>query len=379
MASVIDADHQLITTGQVITADPGLASAEFERFCHEIGGHMLCPKRANAKSDPPRTVIDRALLQGRQCMKLNIQTSREAFAEATARRPPACSAASVNVSSLWQPRPGTTPRGAPRTMLWKDRSVAFSLARAVGQAGEYASVFTSSDLELRFIRCGLQSFQPPPPRSGSQRYAKTELIASTLGGAVRAAGKDADVAKGLMEFISLVAERCDEDQLIRLREATRSAGFDLRLIGGEARLLPLDGPHAPLGELVSALESDFQRLGMTVARNHYRQAVDCLTDGRHEAANAQLRAMFEEVLAHLAVQQGFSRTSQGAGGRAIRFLIDQGHLPADDGGNYIHGLWKIVQTNGSHPGTSPAGEAHFRTHALTTAARYLIDRFVPLT
>lgn len=50
MASVIDADHQLITTGQVITADPGLASAEFERFCHEIGGHMLCP---NAPTPSP--------------------------------------------------------------------------------------------------------------------------------------------------------------------------------------------------------------------------------------------------------------------------------------------------------------------------------------
>ncbi|WP_327022996.1 hypothetical protein [Micromonospora sp. NBC_01739] len=254
--------------------------------------------------------------------------------------------------------------------------MAFTLARAVGQAGKYATVFTSSDLELRFLECGLQRFQPPP-RSGSQRYAKTELIASTLGGAVKAVGKDTDVAKGLMEFITLVAERCDDDQFNRLREATRSAGYDLRRTDGQARILPLDEPHVPLGELVSALEEDFQRLGMTVAHNHYRQAVDSLTDGRHEAANGQLRSMFEEVVAHLAVQQGFSRTSQGAGGRAISFLIDQGYLPADDGGLYIRGLWKIVQTNGSHPGTSPVGEAHFRTHALTTAARYLIDRFAP--
>ncbi|WP_143232877.1 hypothetical protein [Actinoplanes regularis] len=252
----------------------------------------------------------------------------------------------------------------------------FTLARAAGLAGKYASMFTSSDLELRFLECGLGLFVPPP-RSGSQRYAKTELIATTLTGAVKAAGKDSDVAKGVMELIVLVAERCDEDQFGRLREATRSGGFDLRRADGEARLLPLDEPHIPLGESVSALEVDLQRLGMAVAHNHYRQAVDSLTDGRHEAANGQLRAMFEEVVAYLAVQQGFSRTSQGAGGRAITFLVDNGHLPADDGGLYIRGLWKIVQTNGPHPGASPIGEAYFRTHALTAAARYLIDRFAP--
>jgi hypothetical protein len=248
------------------------------------------------------------------------------------------------------------------------------LARAAGQAGKYASVFTSSDLELRFLECGLHRFVPPP-RSGSQRYAKTELIASTLTSAVKAAGMDPDVAKGLMAFIVLVAEHCDQDQFDRLREATRSAGFDLRRADGQAQLLPLDEPHAPLAELVSALEEDLQRLRMTVAHNHYRQAVDSLTDGRHEAANGQLRAMFEEVVAHMAVRQGFTRIRQGAGGQAISFLIENGHLSPDDGGLYIRGLWKIVQTNGSHPGTSPVGEAHFRTHALTAAARYLIDRF----
>jgi hypothetical protein len=271
---------------------------------------------------------------------------------------------------------GRSDPQTPRPRSWEYEAVAFTLGRAVGQAGEFAYVFTSSDLELRFLRCGLEHFVPPP-RSGSQRYAKTELIASTLSGAVKAAAKNPDVAKGLMEFIVLIAERCDADQLERLREATRSAGYDLRRTDGQARLLPLDEPHLPLGALVSALEEDLQRLGMTVAHNHYRQAVDSLTDERHEAANGQLRAMFEEVVAHMAVQQGFTRTSQGAGGRAITFLIDQGYLPADDGGLYIRGLWKIVQTNGSHPGTSPVGEAHFRTHALTAACRYLIDRFAP--
>jgi hypothetical protein len=254
-------------------------------------------------------------------------------------------------------------------------SMTFPLNRAIGQAAEFAPMFTSSELEILFMRCGIQRFQPPP-HSGAQRYAKKELIASTLNGVLKAADRAGqDTVKGLMEFICLVAERCTEDQLMRLRETVRAAGFDLRVFDGESRLLPLDEPHAPLSESITALEADLAELGMTTARNHYRQAVDSLIDGRYEAANSQLRATFEEVLAQLAILKGFARTRQGVGGRAIQYLINTGQLNSDDGGEYVNGLWKVVQTNGPHPGTSPAGEAHFRTQAITAAIRYLIDRF----
>jgi hypothetical protein len=228
------------------------------------------------------------------------------------------------------------------------------------------------------MQCDLERFQPPP-RSGVQRYAKTELIASTLNAALKTAAEEAGVAQGLREFICRVAERCTADRLEQLREATRSAGFDLRISDGDARLLPLDEPQAPLSEMITAVEADLDRLGMSTARRLYRQAIDSLVDGRDEAANGQLRSTFEEVVAHLASLHGFARTTQGAGGKAIWYLMDNGHLPRDGGGYYVHGLWKIVQTNGPHPGTSPAGEAHFRTQAITAAVRYLIDRLAPPT
>jgi hypothetical protein len=56
-------------------------------------------------------------------------------------------------------------------------------------------------------------------------------------------------------------------------------------------------------------------------------------------------------------------------------LVTEGHLPERDGGKFIQGLWSIVQTNGPHPGTTTAGEVHFRMATMTGAARYLIDRF----
>ncbi|BCB84845.1 hypothetical protein Psuf_021580 [Phytohabitans suffuscus] len=66
MTALIDNDHQLITSGQVILADRGFAGPEFERFCDEAGIHLVRPKRTNAKSDPPRTPAERALLRCRQ-------------------------------------------------------------------------------------------------------------------------------------------------------------------------------------------------------------------------------------------------------------------------------------------------------------------------
>lgn len=226
------------------------------------------------------------------------------------------------------------------------------------------------------MKAGLSRFQPRP-RPGVQRYGKDELVASTLYAAQAAVSSgDYDAEEGLKEFIRIVAEKAKDDDFDRLLESVRSAGFDLHSVRGGIRLLPLDEPQAPLSQAITALESDLDRLGMSIARNHYRQAVDSLVDGRLEAANGQMRAMLEAVIIHAATMKGFVRTRQGDGGKAIKYLVEEsGSLPPKEGGDYIRGLWNITHTNGPHPGTSPAGEAHFRVQAMTSAARYLIDRF----
>ena len=74
MTALIEADHHLIDSGQVILADRGFAGPEFERFCAEAGVHLVHPKRANAKSDAPRTPAERALLRCRQWIESIFQT-----------------------------------------------------------------------------------------------------------------------------------------------------------------------------------------------------------------------------------------------------------------------------------------------------------------
>jgi hypothetical protein len=74
MTALIEADHHLIATGQVILADRGFAGAEFERFCHDMGVHLVRPKRANAKADAPSTPAERALLRCRQWIESIFQS-----------------------------------------------------------------------------------------------------------------------------------------------------------------------------------------------------------------------------------------------------------------------------------------------------------------
>jgi hypothetical protein len=259
----------------------------------------------------------------------------------------------------------------------------------IGYAAEAAiDVCHLGDLNILFMRAGLSRFVPGPA------YSKSSLVSAAITPALRAANDGEESAKdGLNEFVRLVAERVGpktpEEEVVpgtafwRLREAARSDGFDLRVDfsndarrqGVGMRLLPLDEPEMPLSEEITALEADFTRLGLTVALNHYRQAVRNFVNEDFEAANGQLRSMFESVIIYFAITKGFLQAKQGEGGNAIAYLRGNGYLPEREGSDFVRGLWWIVQTNGPHPGTTTAGEVHFRMLAMTGAARYLIDRF----
>ncbi|MGW2539776.1 hypothetical protein ACWC5I_02630 [Kitasatospora sp. NPDC001574] len=202
--------------------------------------------------------------------------------------------------------------------------------QTVSTAADIAkSECSEGNLEILFMQAGPGQYMP------RDWYGKAKLVALTIRGALAAAARDPRTAEGLKEFVRLVAEMAapaDPEGITpgtpfwRLRDAVRACGFDLhaayettgehggwepvrrRLTG--VRILPLDHPLAPLSTEITVLESDFERLGMSVALNVYRQAVDCLTDQRFEAANSQLRALLEEVVVHLAVCRGASTPRQ---------------------------------------------------------------------
>ncbi|MEU8802428.1 hypothetical protein [Spirillospora sp. NPDC048819] len=242
--------------------------------------------------------------------------------------------------------------------------------------------FNAGELNLLFLRAGLGDFAP------GSAYGKSALVSSGITPALQAANAGDEGAKdGLNKFVLLVAEQVAPrfggsvieagSDFWKLREAARSDGFELEaeFTSGEedgalvgVRLLPLDEPTMPLSAEITALEADFTDLGLSVALNHYRQAVTNFVEQNFEAANGQLRAMLESVIIHFAVTQGFTQTRQGDGGRAIAHLRDNGHLPEREGGDLVRGLWWMTHTNGPHPGTTTSGEVHFRMQTMTAVA-----------
>ncbi|MBT2511335.1 hypothetical protein J7I98_37075 [Streptomyces sp. ISL-98] len=252
---------------------------------------------------------------------------------------------------------------------------------AVGAAADVVEAFSGSAHEMLFTSAGLGRYMP----RSTMNLAKAAILARTINAAQGAAERgDEEAAEGLHMFVRLAAERIARDgedgnpSWERLREALRADGFDPRIEeDSRARLLPLYEPRAPLSDEITALQHDFRRLRLPVADKHYEEAVKACAREDYGAANGQIRTMLEEVVCQLAEREGFDRERAGDGGKAIQYMIDSGKLPKREGGNMVQGLWQMTHTNGPHPGTSTAGEAHFRLQAVTAAARFLIDYFAP--
>lgn len=112
---------------------------------------------------------------------------------------------------------------------------------------------------------------------------------------------------------------------------------------------------------------------------HLDQAVEAHTRGDWAACNSQLRtfleSLFDDIARNIRPQEAAQRpTSENR--RAL--LADIGFLAVDrnewtaDGKNYINGLFKMLHTEGSHPGLSDEDHSTFRLHiVLVTASTFL--------
>jgi Transposase DDE domain len=74
MAALLQVDHHLVQTGQVILADKGFAGADFEKFLgDDLGVHLVRPARNN-KTDRANTPAEKALLRMRQWIEAIFDT-----------------------------------------------------------------------------------------------------------------------------------------------------------------------------------------------------------------------------------------------------------------------------------------------------------------
>lgn len=116
-----------------------------------------------------------------------------------------------------------------------------------------------------------------------------------------------------------------------------------------------------------------------VSKGHLDQAIEAHTRGDWAAANSQTRtfieSLFDGIACHIDPAEAAAMTSS-ENRRAMlarrEFLSVQRNEWTADGKNYLNGLFKMLHTEGSHPGLSDEDRSTFRLHlALVTGRAFL--------
>jgi hypothetical protein len=124
-----------------------------------------------------------------------------------------------------------------------------------------------------------------------------------------------------------------------------------------------------------------KHFGFTTALGHLDQAIEAHTRGDWAAANSQTRTFVESLFEEIA-QNIDSAEAAAAGSSENRrawlakrgFLSKQRNEWTDDGKSYINGLFKMLHTEGSHPGLSDEDRSTFRLHVALVTSRTFLRR-----
>ena len=121
--------------------------------------------------------------------------------------------------------------------------------------------------------------------------------------------------------------------------------------------------------------------GFPTPLGHLDQAIEAHTRGDWAACNSQLRtfleSMFDDIARHVRPQEAAQRPSS-ENRRAllaeIGFLATNRSEWTQDGKNYVNGLFKMLHTEGSHPGLSDEDHSTFRLHVALVTGRTFLRR-----
>ncbi len=126
-----------------------------------------------------------------------------------------------------------------------------------------------------------------------------------------------------------------------------------------------------------------KHFGFSTALSHLDQAVEAHTRGDWAAANSQLRTFLEGLLDEIAFFIDPSKAQNLVSSENRRAMLaseDIGFLGMNrnewspDGKSFIHGLFKMLHTDGSHPGLSTEDHCTFRLHIALVTSRMLLRR-----
>jgi hypothetical protein len=124
-----------------------------------------------------------------------------------------------------------------------------------------------------------------------------------------------------------------------------------------------------------------KQFGFAVPLGHLDQAIDAHTRGDWAAANSQIRTFLEGLLSDIASHIDPQKAAELPSSENRRaWLAERGFLSSSrnewtsDGKNYLNGLFKMLHTDGSHPGLSDEDNSTFRLHLGLITGRTLLRR-----
>lgn len=147
--------------------------------------------------------------------------------------------------------------------------------------------------------------------------------------------------------------------------------------------------RAALPEEIQLPEADdevhqlLKALQFSTPLGHLNQAIEAHTRGDWAACNSQLRtfleSLFDDIARNVRPQEASQRPSS-ENRRALLAEPSVGFIAVTrnewtaDGKNYINGLFKLLHTEGSHPGLSDEDHSTFRLHVVLITARTFLRR-----
>jgi len=124
-----------------------------------------------------------------------------------------------------------------------------------------------------------------------------------------------------------------------------------------------------------------KHFNFAVPLGHLDQAIEARTRGDWAAANSQTRSFLEGLLNDIALRIEPQKATQQSSSETRRALLAEcGFLSKDrnewtaDGKNFVNGLFKMLHTDGAHPGLSDDDHSTFRLHLALITGRTLLRR-----
>jgi hypothetical protein len=148
----------------------------------------------------------------------------------------------------------------------------------------------------------------------------------------------------------------------------------------EARLRAALPEEIDLPEADDEVRELLECFGFNVPLGHLDQAIAAHARGDWAAANSQIRSFLEGLLDDIALKKEPQRAAQLTSENRRALLAERGFLSKDrnewalDGKSYLNGLFKMLHTDGSHPGLSDDDHSTFRLHLGLITARILLRR-----